>query len=253
LLQEENDALYLALNKIRDSFKANLDSQESAELILKQNNTIRRIKTNSETVTQVFTSGLLIKLAVQNTDALLRAKVDLDENFITPILKSPVTAVIVGVEEDGKGGYTALVKVGWDVDWKKLAPILSPYLKIVDRTDSYDIAIKSYDNTKGRGPYMLSDNVYKYLGSKGIDLHLKLAGKEVVLPVLYSGSAFSDICGYYDVKRENKIDYICLVSQQSNSPIHGFDSKLYNPIRISMTKKEAESANQVEAVFRLTK
>jgi hypothetical protein len=208
------------------------------------------LSSNSQTITQVFERGTLLQLAGKNTDDFTRAKIDLDENFFPLIMKTPVTASIESVEDAGKDGYVALVRVGWEFDNKKIRPVLSHYLLVNNFGAAQQISISAYLNIDGKGPTVLSDKLYKYLSTKGIDLKLKIAGKEVVLPVFFRGNAFSDICGYYGAVREGENKYICLISQNiKTTDVHGLHSKLTNPIRIPLTREEAERATRVEAAF----
>jgi hypothetical protein len=250
VLQAENNELFLELKKIRNALISNLDASKTAELITQQDNAVRRLTSNSLTVTQVFERGTLLQLASKNTDALSRAKLELDENLFKPLLKTPISAKVESVEEDGKGGYVAMVRLGWGVDAKKFIPTLSRYFKLnKSYSDVYSLSIRAYDNLESKGPDILTENLYRYLTDKGIDVQLKLAGKTLRFPMFYYGDEFSGTCSYFGAIRKNKMEYICLVSQNSsNSEIHSFDKdERTNPIRIQLTRDEAERATSVEA------
>jgi hypothetical protein len=260
LLQVENDELFQELKKIRGALISNLDASRTAELISQQDTAIRRLTSNSLTVTQVFERGTLLQLASKNTDAFTRAKLELDEQLFAPLLKTPISATIESVEEAGNGDYVALVRVGWVINVKNISPILSRYLNVGKfsskiNEDEYEknehnLYMQEYSNIESKGPNVISEKLYNYLSTKGVDLKLTLVGRTVTLPVLYSGNSFTDICGYYGTLRGVKKEYICIVSQPFGySRVHSFDSKLTNPIRIPLTREEAERATRVDASF----
>lgn len=246
-LQSENEALRKDLAQIRQSLQNKSDPAKTAELLSRQDATIRHLEENGRTVTQVFQRGTLLQMASRNSSDLDKAKRDLEDNFVTPLLSMPVTAEIESVEGSGND-YVALVRVGWKVDTLKLRPALKRYLTVSGYNGSIDIF--GYDNLDGKGPTKLSDQVYQYLATRGIDLQLRIAGKEVRLPVFYGDNSFFGDCGPFNTGRpaSNKPKYICLVSQDASSAdLRGSEGHTSNPVRIHLTKEEAERATRVDA------
>lgn len=254
LLQAENELLYKELARIRTALATKSDPAKTAELLAKQDSTIKRMDENGNTITQVFTRGTLIQLASRSTDEFDKAKRDLDEQFFAPLMRSHVTAVIESVEESGTD-YVAMVRVGWSADTMKLRPVLKRYLTVEGFNG--ELSIYGGDNLDSKGPTQLSERAYQYLSTKGVDLQLMLAGKEVRLPVFYGASdGFGERCGLSDHVRGKRESYLCLVSQKANSqtargltPEPGQSARTSNPIRIHLTKEQAERATRVEATL----
>lgn len=242
ILQSENESLRKDLEDIRKALSTKLDQARVTELLARQDTTIRRIAENAVTVSQVFERGTLLQLASKNSDALEIAKRDLDENFYAPLMRTKISAEIESVEESPQG-YVALVRVGWEFD-KGLKEVNDRYLKTSDY--SVSISIYEYLNKESNGPSLLSERIYDYVAGKGVDLKLNLGDKEIRIPVLYTNG---DKCSnQFYVRPENKTDVICLASQDKNkSSFNG--SKLTNPVRIPLSKAEAERATSVEATW----
>jgi hypothetical protein len=247
LLQADNESLRKELEEIRQGLSSKADPARVVELLTRQDQTIQRMNDNGATVTQVFERGTLLQLANHNSDALEKAKRDLDENLFAPLLRSKITAELESVEED-KGGYVALVRVGWLFDVKQITPVLNRYLNTSISSVKHDVTVHSSENISSKGPNLLSERIYTYLSNKGIDLKLSLAGKEIRLPALYSGNNFFDECSQDDQVRAAYSKHICLDSQGINNPIVKGNSQFQsNPIRIYLTRDEAERATNVQA------
>ncbi|MGA8864887.1 MAG: hypothetical protein WB444_13880 [Gallionella sp.] len=255
LLQAENEVLYQDLARIRAALATKSDPARTAEFLARQDSTIQRLDDNGNTITQVFARGTLLQLANRSTDAFDKAKDELDEQFLAPIMHSHVTAEIESVQVSGSD-YVAMVRVGWTIDTLKLRPVLKRFLKVEGFNG--DLAVYGGDNIASRGPNELSERAYQYLATKGVDLRLKIGAKEVHLPVFYTASdGFGERCGLSDRVRGERSDYLCLVSQKAGNPeVRGLSSsdgawtsRLSNPIRIHLTKEEAARATRVEAVL----
>jgi hypothetical protein len=242
LLQAENNALRQDYEQIRKALAGKSDQSKTAELLARQDSTIKRMADNGRTLTQVFERGTLLQLAIKNSDAFEHARQFLDEKFYAPLLQTPVTAEVESVEADGKG-YVALVRVGWTVDIKGSFSVLERYLH-ASRADG-GIRVHDFENEHGKGPNVLSERIYKHLAKNKVDLKLKLAGREVRLPIFYADSSF-----FHDCSNRTESEYaelLCLVSQnKTKSEVSGQHS-LSNPIRIHLTREEAERATAVEA------
>lgn len=251
LLQAENEVLYKELATIRAGLASNNGTARAAELIAKQAATIKRMEDNGASITQVFARGTLTQLANRSTIEFDNAKRDLDEQFLAPLMNSQVTAQIESVEASGSD-YVAMVRVGWTIDTMKLRPVLKRYLKVEGFNG--EMSVYGADNLDSKGPTKLSERTYQYLATKGVDLQLKLGGKEVRLPVFYTAGLPSN-CDLYSRVRSGKPAYLCLVSQKAASPQvrglpatnNGQSAVTSNPIRILLTKEEAERATRVEA------
>ncbi len=246
VLQAENENLRKELEVIRQGLSSKADPSRIAELLAKQDQAIRRLNDNGASVTQMFERGTLLQLANHNSDALDKAKRDLDDNLFAPLMRTKITAQLESVEET-QGGYVALVRVGWTFDLKQLLPTLNRYLNTFPNADKHDVTIFSSENVHSKGPSLLSERIYGYLMDKGVDLKLELAGKEVRLPAFYSDNSF-DACSPYAPSREGYGEYLCLESQGVNDPvIKGNIHYQSNPIRIYLTRDEAERATTVQA------
>ena len=251
-LQAENEQLNKELARIRSALAINKDPASTASLLSMQNTTIKRIEDNGNTITKVFSRGTLLQMASQDSVDFEKAKRDLDDNFLNVILNSKISAEIESVEASGNG-YAALVRVGWDVDTKKLYPVVQRYLTLSSLKNG-GISATSYENTNGSGPNKLSDRVYTYLATRGIDLKLNIGRKEVRLPVFYSvaDSTFGG-CGSYGAIRKSDVRILCLVSHKADDTSVRSTSNTYsavsNPVRISLSKEEADEATRVDAVL----
>jgi hypothetical protein len=236
-LQSENEALRKDFEKIRNALATRSDQARTAELLAKQDATLKRMAENGKTMTLVFERGTLLQLASHNSDSFEKAKRDLDENFFAPLMQTPVTTSIESVEADGKN-YVALVRVGWRIDTKPLHQVLARYLN-ADVSEGY-IRILTYKNLGNRGPNVLSDRLYHYLSSKRIELQLQLAGGKVQIPVFYmDGSFFSDC----SMTTDGQDNHLCLISHLASAPEL---IRTGNPVRIRLSREAAERATRVE-------
>lgn len=244
VLLAENESLRKELEVIRQGLSLKADPSRIAELLAKQDQAIRRINDNGASVTQVFERGTLLQLASHNSDALDKAKRDLDDNLFAPLMRTKITAQLESVEE-AQGGYVALVRVGWTFDLEQILPTLDRYLNTSPYSDKHDVTIYSFENVQSKGPSLLSERIYDYLKDKGIDLKLELAGKEVRLPAFYSDNSFIACDGS---GRDGYGEYLCLESQGVNDPVVKANAEYHsNPIRIHLTRDEAERATTVQA------
>ena len=245
VLQSENESLRKELEDIHKALTAKLDQARVTELLARQDTTIRRIAENALTVSQVFQRGTLLQLASKNSDALEKAKRDLDENFYAPLMRTRIKAVIEAVEETEQG-YIALVRVGWKFD-SVLQKVLDRYLK----TNRYGWGnvLYEFENKESKGPSLLSERLYDYVANKGVDLQLHLGNEEIKIPVLYTDGDSFDVCEGYSV-RDDSAEQICLMSQDEKNPkVSGTEQYSTNPVRIVLTKEEAERATSVEATW----
>lgn len=247
VLQSENAALRMELANIRHSLSSKADPAKTAELLALQNTTLQRIEENGRTVSQVFGRGALIQMASNNSAELDNVKRELEDKFIAQLLQMRVTAKIESVEGSGND-YTALVRVGWQIDTMKIRPVLKRYLRVNGFNGNLDIYRS--ENTAGQGPTSISEQVFEYLATKKVDLKLLVAGKEVRLPVLYATNSFPGVCDVYSSTQRDsaKAKYVCLVSQESSSSeLRSPNGHTSNPVRIHLTKDEAERATHVDA------
>lgn len=248
-LRSENEVLRKDFEKIRKELATKLDQAKIAELLARQDATLKRMADNGQTMTQVFERGTLIQLASRNMDDFENAKRDLDENFYAPLMQSPFTATIESVEADGNG-YVAVVRVGWRVDTQHARQVLARYLNVGRDNDKNSITITTYDNLTGRGPNVLSERVYRYLVTKEVNLKLEIDGTTSVLPVFFVDKSFFQDCGVrISIAAMHGGDKnLCLVSQQaSDAKLLGFwNTTTSNPIRIPLSRSQAELATRVD-------
>lgn len=240
-LQAENESLRKDFEQIRTALATRSDQAKTAELLAKQDATLKRMVDNGNTMTLVFERGTLLQLASHNSDSFEKAKKDLDENFYAPLMQTPVTTSIESVEADGKD-YVALVRVGWRIDAKQARQALARYLNVDASDNEGNLNLRTYKNLENRGPNVLSDRLYHYLSGKRIELQLQLAGEKVKIPAFYmDGSFFRDCSSTTTSVREDK--NICLISHNKNDPVL-LDAG--NPVRIHLSREAAERATRVE-------
>ena len=133
----------------------------------------------------------------------------------------------------------------WQADIESALKFLRNYLTVTDYSKA--MVAYEYENNNGKGPSLLTGRIYNYLAMKGIDLELSLAGKSVMLPMFYRDNAFMDGC-MHDHARSGGAKYLCLASQDKNNPdIKGMGYGFSNPVRIPLSREEAERATTVEA------
>ena len=262
-LQSENEALRKEYAEIRAALAAKLDQAKTMELLSRQDATVKRISENGQTMTQVFERGTLLQMASRNEGDFEKAKRDLDENFYAPLMQSPATAIIESVEGSGNF-YTALIRVGWNVDTRRARQVLSRYLNVGNDfekgnsrqmfagkcIDNCSFTISTYNNLDGRGPSVLSEQVYRYITKKWVVLQLQIAGETFPLPVFFAdGSFFQDCSNSTNVEAMHEKDRknLCLVSHHASDPkILGVTTGISNPLRIPLTRSQAELATRVE-------
>ncbi len=257
-LQEENEALRRDVAEIRTALTKKADPEQVAALLTRQSATMKRLSNNEKTVALVFERGTLLQMAVRTADEFTQAKERLEKEFFKPLMESPVTAKIEAVERD-KDGYVALVRVGWDVDLDRGKRELAQYLEVSDLRkglfDDFPVIKASYlPNTSGRGPSPLSDKMYRYLVTQGVDLEVTLVGHQVRLPVFYSEYGHDQCSTSPKFVRGDAIHVLCLVAHRAeDADLRGISyyskAPSSNPIRIRLTQEEAERATRVEAAF----
>jgi len=243
VLRTENDTLRKELEGIRAALAGKADQARVAELLTKQDKAIRKLENNVATVAQVFERGTLLQLANRNASEFEQAKAYLDESLYGEIMKTPIYTNVDSVEKV-KDGYVALVRVGWSFRDSTYKPVLNRYF----HTNYFkkQINFYAYENTDSKGPHLLTERLYEYLASKGVDLKVTLAGKTVRIPVFYATG--SSGCDTYKETRGEYARIICLASQAKDDPDFVANQSLYtNPIRIRLTQAEAERATNVEA------
>lgn len=246
-LQVENNSLRHELDQIHQQLSEKTEPGITAGLLSKQDKAIKRIAENGRTITLVFERGTLLQLASHNVAAFDAVRRQLDERFYEPIMQTSISAEIISVEPSGDG-YVARVRVGWQIDTKPLESVLSPYLRFDQDRDKGNLTVYGFHNLDGKGPDVLSEQVYHYLAKKGINLQLRIAGKVVRLPMFYWDNAFMTACGIGEVARTGPVKHLCLVSQNKDvADLRGVHSNINNPIKIRLTRTEAESANEVDA------
>lgn len=249
VLRTENDTLRKELKEIRTALAGKADQARVAELLTKQDKAIRKLENNVATVAQVFERGTLLQLANRNASEFEQAKAYLDESLYGEIMKTPIYTNVDSVEKV-KGGYVALVRVGWSFRDSTYKPILNRYFHA--NYFKKQINFYAYKNIDSQGPHLLSERLYEYLAIKGVDLKVTLAGKTVRIPAFYA-TAYSG-CDTYEDTRGEYARVICLASQPKDDPDFVANQSHYsNPIRISLTQAEAERATNVEASWELWK
>ena len=253
VLQAENEALRAGLKNIRDSLAVKADPATVAELLAKQDQTIRKLETNSQTVTQVFSQGTLLQLALKNKDAFEETKQTLQDELYALILKTKVDAKVEAVEQEGDG-YAAIIRVGWAVDQNRAYKMMSKYLDGRAPTKyEPNFQFELYQNEKGKGKSNLSPKIFQYIAERPIFAKISIAGKDVKLPVLFasdSSSSFFKCSSRATPNFEGKLDAATLCFRNlSASDNKIFGTAQTNPIRIYLTKEEAESATNVTAVM----
>lgn len=249
MLQVENESLNNNLAQFRKALSSSVSTvstEEIIQLLARQAKAMRKLSDNENAITLVFERGTLLEMAIKNTAAFDSAKYELNDRFYNVLLNSQVTTKIESVEAMKDGSYVANVRVGWGFNSKDIFQVLASYLHTT--TTDGNVMAFSYDNLNSKGPSVLSDKLYFYLANKGIDLQITLAGKVVKLPFFYSEETVMKGCEPHSMARAGVAKSLCLVSQQlDSSVIRGNPWQPNNPIRILLTKEEAERATYVEA------
>lgn len=257
-LQDENEALRASLSKIRLSLAAQSDPATVSALIAQQDQTIRKLDLNSQSVTQVFSKGTLLQLAMKNNDAFEYKKKDLEDTLYAYLMSAPVRANLEGVEQNGDG-YIALVRVGWDIDLAKVGKMLEGSLSHVNRelhgrsrSNRY-VNASSFHNEEGKGNNNLSPRVFDFLAQHAVIVKVSIGGEETVLPMLYgaAGRSVFDPCDdFYRPSSRNwkRPKSVCVTNLGfDEKSVLGSGAHQTNPLRISLTKAQAESATTVTA------
>jgi len=246
LLQVENESLNNNLAQIRKGLASSVSTEQTIQLLNLQEKTMHKLTDNENAVTLVFERGTLLELAIKNTAAFDSAKYELDDRFYNVLMNSQVTTKIESVEAMKDGSYIANVRVGWGFNTNDISQVLASYLHTT--TIDGNVIAFSYNNLGSKGPSVLSDKLYFYLANKGIDLQITLAGKVVKLPFFYNEETVMQGCAPHSMARAGVAQSLCLVSQKIvSSVIRGNPWQPNNPIRILLTKEEAERATYVEA------
>jgi len=251
VLKAENDDLRRGLSVIRDSL--NGPGANSGKLLTQQDKTIQKLIDNQQSVGQVFESGTLLTMATENISELEKAKNNINENLFAPLLDTPVKAEILTVRKEG-AKYVAMVNVSWKIDTARFIKVLSPYLNVRAGTnDNRDgLSMTEYRNRHNQGPHYLSEQIYDYIGQKGVNLKLKVGTKEYMIPVLYGDNnrQIGECRAENNNFTKKEASTICLVSQSANShKIHAFGNDQTNPVRIELTQEQAAGASRIEATF----
>lgn len=252
LLKAENDQLKQGFEKIRGMLMGS-NTSDAGKLLTQQDAAIQKLTQNQESVGQIFTEGTLLDLADQNVVEFENIKAELDEKFFQPLMDTPVSANLLTVRKEGDK-YVALVKLGWNIDADKYMKLLSPYLKV--RLGEFEVnqgglSFTAYNNRGNKGPHYLSEQIYDYLGSRSVNVKLEIGGKVAMFPVFYGdNSRMLGFCESMVSPAANNPQTICLVSQNGPShAIHSSTNGLTNPVRIVLTKEQAERANRIEGMF----
>lgn len=246
-LQAENKLLRGNLDAIHAELATEDDPAKARALLEQQDRLLLQIEQNGQSVSQVFAPGTLLQMADQDAEDFDHARTVLDEKVYGSILSTPVMARLISVEATGNG-YEANVRLGWKFNISQISPAFSQYLNV----ETYDGKIVAFANqnidNKGKSP--LSERVYRYMASNGIDLKLSIGDKTVYLPVFYSDNSLFEPCGLYTKVRDGEQKYLCLIPQAYNSAqAKGMGGVISNPVKIHLTKTQAQNASSVEAEF----
>lgn len=252
-LKNENFTLRQELDQIHSALANKTESGITEGLLARQSAAINRLAENNRAVARVFEPGTLLSMANRNTDLLELAKRDLDENFYAHLMHSNVTAKIESVEATGDG-YVALVRVGWDIKFADYISVLSRYLKVTGPLVDESMSVDRFENSDGRALNSLSEQIFVYLASKEVDIQIGIAGKQVNLPVFFTDNPFIKMpCSHGSREPSTNARYLCLVAQDKDAHrTYGSLEYASNPIRIPLTRAEAERATSIteKVIFR---
>lgn len=252
ILQAENDQLRHGLAMIRNSLMGP-EAANAGKLITQQNAAIQKLTQNQESVGQIFSEGTLLNLADKNVVEFENIKSELDEKFFQPLMDTHVSADLLTVRKEGDK-YVALVQLSWDIDADKYMKLLSQYLK--GWTGDYErnlggLSFTAYRNRGNKGPHYLSEQIYDFLGSRSVNVKLEIGGKTAFFPVFYGdNSRMIGFCEPTVSPATGNPQTLCLVSQKESShSLHSTASGQTNPVRIELTKEQAERATRLKATL----
>ncbi|MYM92746.1 hypothetical protein [Duganella vulcania] len=243
-VQAENAMLHRNLLQIQSSLGKKIDPTATSDLLRRQAAALKGIDDNVATVEAAFEPGSIIRAAEEDEANFTAAKRIVDRLVVDAVLSSPVNVVLDGAERTG-GQYVIRAHVAWQFDAAELAQALRQFLN-VDVVKG-DIHISEFSNQNGRGPDPLSQRLFQYLSTQGIDLVVSTGAREVRVPVLYYGDDFST-CGPYGSIRSYTIKYVCLVSKDRRAASRrGELGSEGDQVRIRVTENEAKKISQLNA------
>jgi len=247
-LQRDNQKLQEQLQIISKEMANHQVLPERAALLLtQQNETLRKMQSNQQSAQQVFQKGTLLQLARKNESSMESVKLELERSLLGPILQTPIRAEVENVIENGDR-VTVLVRVGWNISSSQVEKSAGKYLSAYNFNLNPVLEFSSYNNTKGEGPNIATEQVFNFLISQRINARIRVGRHVIELPVLYSGSGFMDTC--HQVDSQGTIGKsLCITNLAYSDANIVTDYQKQNPLKFIMSAQEAASISQVDAVM----
>ena len=244
-VQSENAMLRRDLEQIRLFQGRRTDPTAAFDFLRHQAEALKEIDDNGAAVEAVFAPGSIILAADEDEEKFAAAKRTVDHMVIDAVMGSQVNIAMDGAERVG-GQYVVRASLVWKFNADELARSLRPYLEVTVRDG--DVRISGFDNREGRGPSPLSERLFQYLATHGIDVVVSIGSSEVRVPVLYYGDDMMSTCGSYGAVRSGPIKYICLVSKDRRAAMRRGDQGTEgDQVRIRVSEIEARKISQLTA------
>jgi len=251
-VKSENALLRRDLEQIRGSLSKKTDPTSTFELLRRQAAALKEIDQNVAAVDAVFEPGAIILAGDEDEAKLAVAKRAVDRLVVEAVMSSPVNVTLGGAERTG-GQYDVRANVAWKFDANELARALRPYLAV--SVFDGDVRISGYENREGRGPSPLSQRLFEYLATRGIDVVVGTGASEVRVPVVYYQNDWFPTCAAKGaIFNSSTIECVCLVSKDRRALMRRGDQGTEGgQVRIRVSETEARNISQLTARMVLAK
>lgn len=257
-LSTENDTLRRSLESIATSLRQKGSASDAADLLRRHAELTAALNDNKVQVGNAFAPGLIVDLSRQDAQGWAQVERALKEGVFEQIMASPVQAQIVRVEE-AANGYTAMVRVGWEVDLNAVSKVMQTQLNDAE-VQRYQPTIEaSWYRNNSSGKTMYSQRAFQYLAGHRLAVEFDLGGRSFTAPVMYFGNGWTKKCDTAQDAPSSgglfKDGSLCVVTQKiAANELLGLEyGKRQNPMAVPLTKVQANSATQIRAYWVLTR
>lgn len=268
-LVERNKELQQRLEAIRQT-PAQQRALNLPDQLDQQAETYREIHEITQQADEIFERGNLVDLADDFDDDLDRAKDAIREGFLAELQNTPIRTVVRDVRRDN-GEYRATVAIWWEPDLDKAETVLRENMDVTGnddyrlRNDYSGFAVEHRRNqSEARNATPHSEALMEWLGQKELVAKITIAGETKTIPLMYQSRsrllAVNEACtlsAYIGEQAKEGLAWEQCVNSLNPGSSRGqsiFGVNLANPIQITLTERQAESASRVvtDVVLRST-
>lgn len=246
-LTDENASLRQQLTELRIQ-SGTAPSRAQAVIFKREVEILDQLKNNDTAVGSTFAPGALFSMASQDSDGWAKEKTRIDADIFGELLRSPVAASLIAMENDEEDNIVAKVQVSWQPNMEMLHRVLMRNFNVRPPRSGHNgksqmITVFFHENSQKdlRTDYTL--RALKYLSGHIVVFGVTIGNKTVNLPVFGGGKGDIFRCPSGAIGAS-----ICILSKiPSDNLVQSYSGEISNPIRITLTRDQVEQVTGVSA------